>query len=261
MMKDLRIWARNQLERAERKTGFSKTLVRRSTARGKSIGRVSRDPPRVSRRAPDWLRERRKLDTSGHRYYYRSQMPHAKSEAVQEWIHAGSSTASMYGNFFFWLFREPFPARQLGQQIVRVMLEGFGILAVAGIVEGAMFAWLAGWYGTKFSVVNWAGAASIYLLLSAATTLFGAMMFAAKIGTAFTVEIGSMQMSGQLDALRLMAVEPTQHIVIPRVLASILCLPVLKAVSDACAIGSAIILARVWFDISVPVFLQHALLV
>ena len=58
------------------------------------------------------------------------------------------------------------------------------------------------------------------------------MMFAARIGTAFTVEIGSMQMSGQLDALRLMAVEPTQYIVIPRVLASILCLPVLKAVSD-----------------------------
>jgi phospholipid/cholesterol/gamma-HCH transport system permease protein len=188
-------------------------------------------------------------------------MSHAKSEAAQEWKHAAVSTASMYGNFFFWLFREPFPTRQLGQQIVRVMLEGFGILAVAGVVEGAMFAWLAGWYGTKFSVINWAGAASLYLLLTAATTLFGAMMFAAKIGTAFTVEIGSMQMSGQLDALRLMAVEPTQYITIPRVLASILSFPILKAISDACSILAAILLARLWFDISVPVFLQHALLV
>ena len=188
-------------------------------------------------------------------------MSHAEGEASREWRHAGASTANMYGNFFFWLFREPFPTRPLGQQIARVMLEGFGILAVAGIVEGAMFAWLAGWYGTKFSVINWAGAATLYLLLSAATTLFGAMMFAAKIGTAFTVEIGSMQMSGQLDALRLMAVEPTQYIVIPRVLASILALPILKAISDACAIGSSVVLARLWFDISAPIFLQHALLV
>ena len=186
-------------------------------------------------------------------------MSRAKSEPAGEWKRAGKSVASMYGNFFFWLFREPFPTRQLGQQIVRVMLEGFGILAVAGVVEGAMFAWLAGWYGTKFSVQNWAGAASIYLLLSSVTTLFGAMMFAAKIGTAFTVEIGSMQMSGQLDALSLMGVEPTQYIVIPRVLASILSLPVLKAISDICAIISAIVLARLWFDISVAVFLQHAL--
>jgi phospholipid/cholesterol/gamma-HCH transport system permease protein len=188
-------------------------------------------------------------------------MSRPTNEAAREWRHAGASTASMYGNFFFWLFREPFPTRQLGQQFVRVMLDGFGILAVAGIVEGAMFAWLAGWYGTKFSVINWSGAASLYLLLSAATTLIGAMMFAAKLGTAFTVEIGSMQMSGQLDALRLMAVEPTQYIVIPRVLASILSFPLLKAISDVCAIVAAIVLARLWFDISVPIFLQHALLV
>jgi len=184
-------------------------------------------------------------------------MSRPESEAAREWRHAGASTASMYGNFFFWLFREPFPVRQLGQQFVRVMLEGVGILAVAGIVEGAMFAWLAGWYGTKFSVVNWAGAASLYLLLSAATTLIGAMMFAAKLGTAFTVEIGSMQMSGQLDALRLMAVEPVQHIVIPRVLASIICLVFLNMLSQGAAILAAMLAVRWWFDVSFTIFLQH----
>ncbi len=181
----------------------------------------------------------------------------AKSEAAGEWGHAGASALSMYGNFFFWLFREPFPLRQLGQKLVDVMLEAFGVMMIAAVIEGGMFAWIAGWDGGKFSVINWAGAASLYLLLSAATTLIGAMMFAAKLGTAFTVEIGSMQMSGQLDALRLMAVEPTQYIVIPRVLASILSFPLLKAISDVCAIAAAIVLSRLWFDISVPIFLQH----
>jgi phospholipid/cholesterol/gamma-HCH transport system permease protein len=163
----------------------------------------------------------------------------------------------MYGNFFFWLFREPFPSRQLGQQIVRVMLEAFGVLTITAIVEGAIFAWLAGWYGNKFSVNYWGGAASVYMLLSSSTTMIGAMIFAARIGTAFTVEIGSMQMSGQLDALRLMAVEPVQYIVIPRVLASILSLVILKAFSDGVAIGTSILAARWWFDISFPIYLQH----
>jgi phospholipid/cholesterol/gamma-HCH transport system permease protein len=178
--------------------------------------------------------------------------------AIQEWTYAGVSTGRMYGSFFYWLFREPFPTRQLGQQIVRIMLEGFGIMMIAAVVQGGLFAWLAGWYGNKFSVVYWGGAASMFLILSSSTTLIGAMMFAARLGTAFTVEIGSMQMSGQLDALRLMAVEPTQHIVIPRVLGSILCLPILKALSDAVAIGSALLLTKWWFDISFPIFLQHA---
>jgi len=146
---------------------------------------------------------------------------------------AARSAVSMYGNFFFWLFREPFPRRQIGQQIVRVMLEAFG-------------------------VINWSGAVVIYMLLSETTILIAGAIFASKIGTAFTVEIGSMQMSGQLDALRLMAVEPVQYIVIPRVLASIFCFIVLKTFSDGVAIGSTILFARWWFAISVPLFTQHA---
>jgi phospholipid/cholesterol/gamma-HCH transport system permease protein len=163
----------------------------------------------------------------------------------------------MYGNFFYWLFREPFPVRQLGQQFIRVMLEAFGVLLITAIVEAGLFAWLAGWEGTKFSAIYWSGAAVVYLLLSESTTMIGAMIFAARIGTAFTVEIGSMQMSGQLDALRLMAVEPAQYIVIPRVLASILCLPILKAVTDVVAIGATALFTSWWFGISTSIFFQH----
>jgi phospholipid/cholesterol/gamma-HCH transport system permease protein len=164
----------------------------------------------------------------------------------------------MYGSFFYWLLREPFPLRQLGDQIVRVLLEAFGTMVIAAVVQGAMFGWIAGWYGGKFSVLYWSGAASIFLILSESTTMVGAMIFAARIGTGFTVEIGSMQMSSQLDVLRLMAVEPTQQIVIPRVLAAILCLPLLKAITDGVAIFSSMIFALLAFDISVPIFLQHA---
>jgi phospholipid/cholesterol/gamma-HCH transport system permease protein len=184
-------------------------------------------------------------------------MPAEQKEAPREWLHAGKSALSMYGNFFYWLFREPFPGRQIGRQIVRVMLEAFGVLMITAIVEGMLFAWLGGWNSSKFSLVNWTGAAVVYLLLTESTTMIGAMIFAARIGTAFTVEIGSMQMSGQLDALRLMAIEPVQYIVIPRVIASILCLVVLKSLADGVAILTALLMSRWWFGISFAIFLQH----
>ena len=38
-------------------------------------------------------------------------MASEKSEAAHEWGYAGRSLASMYGSFFYWLFREPFPVR------------------------------------------------------------------------------------------------------------------------------------------------------
>ena len=100
-----------------------------------------------------------------------------KNEGTVEWLNAGRSVGRMYGNFFFWLFREPFPSRQLGQQIVSVMLEAFGVMMITAVIEGGMFAWIAGWDGGKFSVINWAWAASLYLLLASVTTLIGAMMF------------------------------------------------------------------------------------
>ena len=184
-------------------------------------------------------------------------MASARNEATGEWLHAGKSAASMYGNFFYWLFREPFPIRQLGDQIVRVMLDAVSVNVVTAVVIGFIMAWTAGWNSLKFSVVNWSGAATVYLLLSEAVTMFGGLIFAARIGTAFTVEIGSMQMSGQLDALRLMAVEPVQHIVIPRVLSSVICLIFLNMLSQGAAILAAMIAVRWWFDVSFAIFLQH----
>ncbi|HUI72559.1 MAG TPA: ABC transporter permease [Spirochaetia bacterium] len=184
-------------------------------------------------------------------------MARERNEATGEWLHAGRSAASMYGNFFYWLFREPFPVRQLGNQIVLVMLDAVAVNTVTAVVIGLIMAWTAGWNGLKFSVVNWAGAATVYLLLSEAVTMFGGLIFAAKIGTAFTVEIGSMQMNGQLDALRLMAVEPVQHIVIPRVLSSVICLVFLNMISQGAAIVAAMIAVRWWFDVSFTIFLQH----
>ena len=200
----------------------------------------------------------RRLDSGRVSPYPHLRMARADGLQTGEWRYAGKSAVRMYSSFFYWLLREPFPIRQLGDQIARVILEAFGTMVVAAIVQGAMFGWLAGWYGAKFSVIYWSGAAGIFLILSESTTMVGAMIFAARIGTGFTVEIGAMQMTSLLDVLRLMAVEPTQQIVIPRVLAAILCLPLLKALTDAVAIVAAMIFGFAFFDISVPIFLQHA---
>ena len=59
---------------------------------------------------------------------------------------------------------------QLGQQIVRVILEAFGAMMITGVVQGGLFAWLGGWDGGRFSVINWTGSIVVYLLLSESTT-------------------------------------------------------------------------------------------
>lgn len=182
----------------------------------------------------------------------------AKNESAREWLYAGKSILFIYGNFFYWLFKEPFPYRQTGEQFIRTMLEGFGTIMIGAVVQGLFLAWLGGHYGGRFGAYIWAGTATTFAIFRETSVLMAGTLFASRVGTAFTVEIGSMQMSGQLDALRLMAVEPTQHIVIPRVLASIISLLLLKALSDGVAIISTMFFLKHWFGISYPIFLEHA---
>ncbi|MGD8237793.1 MAG: ABC transporter permease [Armatimonadota bacterium] len=59
-----------------------------------------------------------------------------------------------------------------------------------------------------------------------------AVVVAARAGSAMTAEIGSMTISEQVDALRALAVDPVQHLVAPRLLASVLMLPVLTIFAD-----------------------------
>jgi phospholipid/cholesterol/gamma-HCH transport system permease protein len=59
-----------------------------------------------------------------------------------------------------------------------------------------------------------------------------AVVVAARAGSAMTAEIGSMTITEQVDALRALAVDPVQHLVAPRLLASVLMLPVLTIFAD-----------------------------
>lgn len=67
---------------------------------------------------------------------------------------------------------------------------------------------------------------------------------AARAGSAITAEIGSMKVTEQIDALRSMAISPTEYLVVPRLLASVIMLPLVCVWSDAAGvIGGAMVAA------------------
>ncbi|MGI8964917.1 MAG: MlaE family ABC transporter permease, partial [Limisphaerales bacterium] len=66
-----------------------------------------------------------------------------------------------------------------------------------------------------------------------------AVMVAGRVGAAIAAEIGTMRVTEQIDALRTLATHPVDYLVVPRVLATILTLPLLTAESIAIGIGAA----------------------
>ena len=75
------------------------------------------------------------------------------------------------------------------------------------------------------------------------------LMVAGRVGAALAAELGTMKVTEQIDALRTLATHPVDYLVLPRVLATTIAMPLLTAASVTIGIGSAWALAVYFFDI------------
>jgi phospholipid/cholesterol/gamma-HCH transport system permease protein len=87
--------------------------------------------------------------------------------------------------------------------------------------------------------------------------LLTAIMVAGRSASAFTAEIGSMKMREEIDAMRTLGISPIETLVLPRVAALIVTLPILAFIGDImCLVGGAM-MAIAYLDISVPVYIER----
>ena len=82
------------------------------------------------------------------------------------------------------------------------------------------------------------------------------IMVAGRSGSAFTAEIGSMKMREEIDAMRTLGIDPMETLVVPRVLALIVVLPLLTFVGDMmCLLGGGV-MAKVMLGMDTQAYLE-----
>ena len=82
------------------------------------------------------------------------------------------------------------------------------------------------------------------------------LMVAGRVGAAMTAEIGTMRVTEQIDALRTMATHPVDHLVVPRVLATVISMPLLTVLAWVVGIFAAMILASALLGYRIRLFAQ-----
>ena len=86
--------------------------------------------------------------------------------------------------------------------------------------------------------------------------LLTAIIVAGRSGSAFTAEIGAMKVNEEVDALETLGLDPIELLVIPRLFALMLMLPLLAFFADAMGLGGAL-MSWLVLDIALPAFLQE----
>jgi phospholipid/cholesterol/gamma-HCH transport system permease protein len=165
---------------------------------------------------------------------------------------------TVWREFFGLLWFGRLPWAETGKQFVRIILEGIGTILAGSIVQGVFVLWLAGFYSNQFGGKLWIGSVTVLAVIQQLGVLMTGVLFAGRLGTAFTVEIGSMQLSEQVAALRLMGVDPVRYLGFPRIAASLVAVPLFTVFSFAVAIFSSWFLMALFWDLSWPLFFQNA---
>jgi phospholipid/cholesterol/gamma-HCH transport system permease protein len=95
------------------------------------------------------------------------------------------------------------------------------------------------------------------LALREVGVVLAAVMVAGRSASAFTAQIGTMKMREEIDAMRTLGIDPIETLVLPRILALIVALPLLVFVADImCLLGGAI-MAKLYLSLDIPIYLQR----
>ena len=144
------------------------------------------------------------------------------------------------------------------QQFYQVGFLSLPIVILTGVSIGLVLAVQA--YATlrPLASENMTGAMVNFAMVTELAPVFTGIMLAGRVGSAIAAEIGTMKVTEQLDALRVMGTDPIAYLVAPRFTACIILLPALSAINAYAGIFGAQILAIHIWGIDAASYHEHA---
>ena len=143
---------------------------------------------------------------------------------------------SMLGRVAFWAVRPPYDVPELLRQMVRVGYDSIPVVLVTTLFTGMVLA-LQTFNGfARFHAQNLVGSVVALSLTRELSPVLTALMVTGRVGSAMAAELGTMRVTEQIDALTALGTEPVQYLMVPRVTASVLMMPLLVIMGDAVGI-------------------------
>src|SRR5436189_917834 len=152
--------------------------------------------------------------------------------------------------------RVPFRAASFFRHTQRAGVDSVPLVGLVSFFLGLTMALLTGYQLQRFGTERLIpGLVAIGFTRELGPLLTG-IMLAARIGAAFTAELGTMQVSEEVEAIEAMGIGPLRFLVAPRMLALFFLMPCLSTVSNIAAIFASTLICKAYFSIAFPYFLD-----
>src|SRR5256714_2872133 len=150
--------------------------------------------------------------------------------------------------------RVPFRAASFFRHTQRAGVDSVPLVGLVSFFLGLTMALLTGYQLQRFGTERLIPGLVAIAFTRELGPLMTGIMLAARIGAAFTAELGTMQVNEEVEAIEAMGISPLRYLVAPRMLALFALMPCLSVVSSLAAIIATCFVSYAYFNIAVAYF-------
>ncbi len=170
-----------------------------------------------------------------------------------------SGFANLSLEVFGELFRPPFYPRLILDQMYQIGIQSFLLVAVTGMATGSVMALQFGFGLAKFGGKLYVPKIVALSMLREMGPVFTSLLVSGRISSGIASEVASMNVTQQIDAIRALGTSPVKRIVIPRLIACMVMLPLLTLFADYIGIFGAMIVSASELSITSEYFLSKSI--
>ena len=134
------------------------------------------------------------------------------------------------------LVRPPFYPSELGRQFHLIGFHSLPVIGFTAVFTGAALALQIHAGGSRFNAETVVPSIVAIAIVRELGPVLGGLMVAGRVSSAIAAELGTMRVTEQIDALTTLSTDPFKYLILPRLLAATLALPLLVAVGDVLGI-------------------------
>src|ERR1700751_4272146 len=156
--------------------------------------------------------------------------------------------------FFKEVFKPRYELKELLRQCYVIGYNSFPLVAITGFIMGLVLTIQSRPTLAAFGAESWLPAMVDVSIIREIGPVITALIFAGKVGSGIGAELASMKVTEQIDAMEVSGINPFKYIVVTRILATTLMIPLLVIFSDAIALYGSFLAVNIKGDVNFNLF-------
>jgi phospholipid/cholesterol/gamma-HCH transport system permease protein len=165
----------------------------------------------------------------------------------------------LLGQVFAGLFRPPIYWRDTIEQLDSIGLGSLTVVLLTGLFTGMVLALQSGMTLDQFGGRSMVGRLVSASMIKELGPVLTALMVTGRVGSGIAAELGSMMVTEQIAALRALGTDPIRKLVIPRVIAGTVMVPILTVIGDAVGIVGGALISSIQLRVAGSVYWNNVI--